>query len=91
MPLQIIILLNIVLTALTILVIVEAVIANLIAFGKGPSAYNPVVRTIRSIVNPMLEPFRRLLPPSRTGGLDLSPMLVIIVLSVVRSMLNGLH
>ncbi len=91
MPFQLTYLLNIVISGLILLVIVEAVIANLIAFGKGPSAYNPVVRTIRSIVNPMLEPFRRFVPPSRTGGLDLSPMLVILVLSVVRMMLNGLH
>ena len=88
---QVTLLLNFVISALIVLVIVEAVIANLIAFGKGPSSYNPAVRTLRSIVTPMLEPFRRLLPPSRTGGLDLSPMLLILVLSLVRTMLNGLR
>ena len=91
MPLQIRMFLSLLIYAVIILVIVEAVVSNLIAFGKGPSSYHPAVRMLRSIVNPMLDPIRRLLPPSKTGGLDLSPMLLILALSLVRGMLIGLH
>lgn len=91
MPLQIALFLNFVIYALIIMVIVESVITNLIAFGRGPSSYSPFVRTLRSIVNPMLEPFRRLVPPSRTGNLDISPMLLILALSLIRSLINGIH
>ena len=91
MPLQLRTLLSLLIYAVIILVVVEAVISNLIAFGKGPSSYHPAVRMIRSIVNPMLDPIRRLIPTSKTGGLDISPMLLIFALSIVRTMINGLH
>jgi YggT family protein len=72
---------------LIILIIVEAVIANIIAFGGRLSPYHPFVRTVRMIVNPILEPFRRLLPPHKTQGWDLSPMLAIVLLQIIRSYL----
>ena len=91
MPFQIAQFLNFVIYALIILVIVEAVLTNIIAFGRGPSSYHPAVRLLRNIVNPMLDPFRRLVPPSKTGGLDISPMLLILLLSFVRALVNGIH
>jgi YggT family protein len=66
-----------------ILIIVEAVVANIIAFGGKLSPYTPWVRTLRKIVNPVLDPVRKLLPPHKTGGWDLSPMLVIIGLQLL--------
>jgi YggT family protein len=72
---------------LIILIIVEAVMANIIAFGGRLSPYHPAVRTVRMIVNPMLEPFRRLLPPHKTHGWDLSPMIVIVLLQLLRTYL----
>ncbi len=70
------------------LIIVEAVVSNFIAFGK-VSSQAPFVKILRTIVNPFLNPVRRMLPPaSRTGGFDLSPLLVIILLQVVRGFLG---
>ena len=43
-----------------------------------PGGYNPVANLLYQITAPLLRPARRLLPPM--GGLDLSPMVVIIVL-----------
>lgn len=44
---------------------------------------HPAVLLLNGIVEPLLRPFRRLLPPARTGGLDLSPILLIVVLWVI--------
>lgn len=72
---------------LVILIIVEAVVANIIAFGGRVSPYHPAVKTLRAIVNPILEPFRRLLPPHKTGGWDLSPLFAILLLRFIQGFL----
>ena len=43
--------------------------------------YNPIAAMIGSIADPVVRPARRLLPP--LGGLDLSPMIVILLLMAV--------
>jgi YggT family protein len=83
--------LNAAITVLIVLIFIEVIIANFMAFGRGLSPYHPAVRTLRKIVNPILDPFRRMLPPSRTGGWDFSPMLVMILLYLVRNMLSRMH
>lgn len=40
-----------------------------------PDPRNPIVRTLVVLTEPLLRPLRRLLPPARMGGLDLSPLL----------------
>lgn len=47
-----------------------------------PGAYNPVASVLYSLTEPLLRPARRLLPP--IGGIDLSPLVVILVLQVLR-------
>jgi YggT family protein len=47
-----------------------------------PGGYHPVGRLLAELTEPLMRPARRLLPPM--GGLDLSPMLVIIGLVAVR-------
>lgn len=66
-----------------ILIIAEAIVSNVIAFGGKLSPYNPWVRNLRKIVNPILDPVRKLLPPRTMGGWDLSPMIVIILLQIL--------
>jgi len=46
-----------------------------------PGNYNPMVNLIHQVTEPLMRPARRLIPP--VGGLDLSPMAVIIVLWLV--------
>lgn len=46
-------------------------------------------RTLRGVVDPMLVPFRRILPPENLGGLDLSPVFLMLALSVVQRLLLG--
>ena len=48
-----------------------------------PNPYNPVVRLLRRLTEPVLAPIRSLLPPWKTFGLDFSPMIVILVIQWV--------
>ena len=52
-----------------------------------PDPYNPLVKLLVAITEPVLRPLRRLVPPHKVGGLDLSPMLAILLILLVR---NGL-
>ena len=46
---------------------------------------NPLVRIVAGLTDPVLEPIRRVLPP--TGGLDLSPMVLLIGLQLLKNLL----
>jgi YggT family protein len=46
--------------------------------------YNQFVRAVTIISEPFLAPFRKILPPWKLGGLDLSPVFALIVLYFVR-------
>jgi YggT family protein len=76
------------LSMLMILIFVEIIISNVIAFGAKLSPFHPFVRTVRGIVNPVVNPIRRALPPPyKTYNLDISPMLALILIQVVRNLL----
>ena len=47
--------------------------------------YHPLRRTLNSIVQPLLAPIRRFMPPM--GGIDLSPMVLIILIQLVETIL----
>jgi len=69
-------------------IIIEALVSNIIAFGGKLSPYHPGVKALRAVVNPILNPVRRILPPpARTGGWDLSPFLAIVLLQLLRQIL----
>lgn len=51
--------------------------------GLGP--YHPAVRAVHQLTSPILDPIRRLMPPM--GGLDLSPMIAILLLYLARNLL----
>lgn len=38
---------------------------------------------------PILRPFRRILPPSKTGGIDWSPLLLLLAISFLQFFLNS--
>ncbi len=50
----------------------------------GPDPYNPIVRLLHQLTEPLLAPLRRLVSPRRLGGLDLSPLLLILIIQFVR-------
>jgi YggT family protein len=55
------------------------IIAALISW-VNPDPRNPIVRFLWGVTEPLFRPFRRLVPPSRTGGIDISPLLVLLVI-----------
>ena len=76
---------------LTTVVIVQFVLGLLISFNVG-SYHNKFVAAIwqalNAILEPILRPIRRIMPD--TGQLDLSPMVLIIGLSILQIILRNL-
>ena len=50
--------------------------------------YNPIVRTLDAITEPVLQPLRQIIP--RMGMIDISPLVAIILLSVISEMVAGI-
>ena len=73
---------------LVLLILVEVIVSWAMVLGaRGVSPYSPWVRVLRRLTDPVLEPFRRLVPPSKLGGIDISPILAIVVLQIVQGVL----
>lgn len=49
-----------------------------------PDPYNPIVVFLHRATEPVLEPLRRLIPPERVGGIDLSPLLAMLAILFIR-------
>ena len=69
-----------------LLIIVEVIVSWGIMFGS-ISPYKPWVRTLRKITDPILEPFRKLLPPQKLRGFDISPLIAIILIQILQGIL----
>jgi YggT family protein len=63
------------------------IIAAALMSWVSPDPRNPIVMFLRQVTEPVLGPFRRLLPPWKTGGLDLSPLLVLVAIQFVERVL----
>jgi YggT family protein len=59
------------------------IIASALISWVSPDPRNPIVQFLRQITEPVLAPVRRLLPPWKTGGLDLSPIIVLLAIQFV--------
>ncbi len=53
-----------------------------------PDPYNPIVRALNAITDPILDPLRRIIP--RMGMMDISPLVAIIVLAILGGFVCGL-
>jgi len=62
------------------------IIARAILSWVNPDPYNPIVRLLYSITEPVLYAIRRRVP-AFFGGIDFSPMIVILVLVFLQSFL----
>jgi YggT family protein len=63
------------------------VIAALISW-VNPDPYNPVVRFLRAVTEPVFRPVRRLIG-YRLGPIDISPLIVILAIIFARRFLIG--
>lgn len=63
-------------------IFIYGIIILVILSWVSPGTYNPVAAVLASLTEPLLRPARQLIPPM--GGLDLSPLVVIIALQVLK-------
>ena len=68
------------------IVILIIIVQSILTFFMAP--YHPVRQTLDRFVGPFLAPIRRFLPP--VGGLDFSPLVLIVILEVIDRLLVGL-
>lgn len=78
LPFEVVRIIMVVLDIYTWVIIAAAVISWV-----APNPYNPVVRLLHRLTEPVLAPIRQLLPPWKTFGLDFSPMVVILLIQWV--------
>ncbi|MCG6899014.1 MAG: YggT family protein [Gammaproteobacteria bacterium] len=62
-----------------------SIIIQVILSWINPGSYNPVTAMLYSITSPIMRPIQRLVPP--ISGIDLSPLVAIIGLQVVRMLI----
>ncbi len=63
-------------------------IANALISFAPLEPWHPVRRTINQLAEPILRPFRNILPPA--GAIDFSPMLALIVIQILGQILIAL-
>ena len=66
---------------------VFAIIIRVILSWISPGGYNPALAIIHALTDRVLLPFRRIIPP--LGGLDLSPLVAIILITAVTIVVAG--
>ncbi|GHC85834.1 YggT family protein [Novosphingobium pokkalii] len=78
-------------SVVSMVVIVQFVLSLLISFNVVNTSNNAVIaiwRALNAILDPLLAPIRRFMP--NTGGIDFSPMVLIVLLRLLSILLNGL-
>lgn len=68
--------------ALTFIIIIDILLGYFLDY------YHPIRQFLDSIVEPMLNPIRRMMP--QTGGLDFSPLVLIVLLELVGRVIVGI-
>ncbi len=73
-----------------VLIVIEVLIANIVAFGGRIPTSHPAIKLLHAIVDPVLRPIRQVLSPMKTGGWDLSPLVAILLLELIQRILISL-
>lgn len=63
-----------------------SVIAVVVVSWIAPGSHHPAIQLVAQITEPVMRPVRNLMPP--IGGLDLSPIVVFLILSVVTEVIQ---
>ena len=82
-------LVNTILSILTWSIILSAIISWLFAFdviNRRNRFVNQIADFLDRITAPLLEPFRRIIPP--LGGIDISPIVVLLLINFARILFN---
>ena len=75
--------LNTILSFLTYAIIIRAVLSWV-----RPNPNNPLIRLINKVTDPIMRPLERIIPP--IGGLDISPIIALVLIQVVQRFLPRL-
>lgn len=65
------------------------IIGRAIISWVNPDPYNPIVRFLFTVTEPVMRPARKIIPPLG-GTLDISPIIILILIQLLRSALNQL-
>ncbi len=72
---------------LAIGIFLVAILVAIVMSWIAPGVYSPAANIAREIAEPILAPARKILPPM--GGLDLSPMITVLILLLIQSFVLG--
>jgi YggT family protein len=70
------------LEAYRIILIIRIILSWTTMFWTPPEVLAPAVRVVYDLTEPVMAFFRRFIPP--IGGLDLSPIFIFIILSIIQ-------
>ncbi len=70
------------LVELALNVFIFSIFIQVILSWISPGTYNPITSLLHSLTEPLLGPARRMIPP--ISGMDLSPLVVLLILQVVK-------
>ncbi|WP_372748086.1 YggT family protein, partial [Litorivivens sp.] len=74
--------------ALTVNLYFFAIIINIILSWVAPGTHHPAAVLLYQLTEPVMQPFRKIIPPM--GGIDLSPIMVFLVISVLQILLKSM-
>lgn len=79
------------LDVLWLMLVADVAASWMVSFGmiRSPAALR-WLQVLRRVTDPVAAPFRALLPPSRTGGIDLSPLMACFAIILVQRALWSL-
>jgi YggT family protein len=63
-------------------VLVYLIIARCLLSFIRHNPYQPIIRFIYDVTEPVMSPFRRIIPPA--GGIDFSPFIAVLAVELVR-------
>jgi YggT family protein len=66
-----------------------AIFIRIILSWISPGNYNPAIEIIAAITEPVMRPFRRIIPPM--GGFDISPIFAMLTLGVLMILIGGVQ
>lgn len=79
-------LLCIALAVYTMILFARIILSWVTMFWSPPPGLSPAIRVVYDLTEPIMGFFRRYIPP--VGGFDLSPIIIFLILSIVRSRLG---
>jgi len=83
-------LVNSIIGLMILFIVISAILSWLVAFDvintRNRFVYS-VLTFLDSVTRPLMEPFRRIIPP--LGGIDISPIIVLLLLQFIRMVFNN--